>query len=99
MVKQLGHKTHVSKLVVDEEVLLGLRDVCALPAREPGAEGIRYGGCGAGAVHQDEAQQAARVRDAAAGEHVGPGAFPQPYSVPHVEEIQNRDQVFAKRLE
>lgn len=55
MVKQLGHKTHVSKLVVDEEVLLGLRDVCSLPAGEPGAEGIRYGRCGAGAVHQDEA--------------------------------------------
>lgn len=98
-IKDLGRKTHVSELVVDEEVLFWLRDVSSLPAREPGPEGISYGGSGSRAVDKDEAEETARMGETAPGEDVRTGAFSETDGVLHVQEVQHGYEVFAEGLE
>lgn len=85
--------------MVEQEVLLGLRDLPAAPLHELVLEGVHDGGGRAGAIDEHEAEQAARVRETAACQYVGARTLTQPHRILHVQEVQHSDQIFSQRLQ
>lgn len=98
-VNKLSLITHMTKLVVDQEVFLRLRNIGSLPSREPCPERISYwrrGGC---AVDQDKTQETTRMSQATSCEDIGSCSFSKADSVADMKEVQNSDQVFTECLE